>query len=125
MTMTATMTVQGLAYEHVEDLRTLVRGDWLRTNLLAPLRPGYAYLTVSKAFGHHTDRSGVLCYRHGRYVPDAERIVLLEPPRIMGSQVWRALDHPELGIPGTWCDGFDSGDERCGKSLLHKGDCRH
>lgn len=29
------------------------------------------------------------------------------------------------GIPGTWCDGFDSNGDRCGLSLHHEGRCLH
>lgn len=44
--------------------------------------------------------------------------------------VFRAVDEqtnygaPEE-IPGTWCDGYDSSGDKCGKSMHHKGQCAH
>lgn len=26
-------------------------------------------------------------------------------------------------IPGTWCDGYDSFGDHCGRSMHHKGEC--
>jgi hypothetical protein len=46
------------------------------------------------------------------------------------AEVFRALDEqtgyaaPEE-IPGTWCGGYDSSGDRCGRSMHHKGDCAH
>lgn len=32
---------------------------------------------------------------------------------------------PVEEIPGTWCDGYDTNGDKCGKSMHHKGQCAH
>jgi hypothetical protein len=118
------LIVHGLTYERVTDLRTLAQGDWLRHT-----RPLYgtdtitAHLTVLKPFGEHESPEGVLCHVSGRGLHPTT--LLLETAHVVGGQVWRATEQPEHGIPGSWCDGLDDNDDPCGRSLHHKGDCRH
>ncbi|MER5615969.1 hypothetical protein [Streptomyces sp. NPDC002215] len=50
---------------------------------------------------------------------------MLTQPVIELGQVHRATTQPPHGIPGTWCDSYDSNGDTCGRSLHHYGDCRH
>lgn len=118
--------VAGLDHERVTDPRALSPGQWLRfTKPLGDTGTMTLYLTVIEPVGRHADDAGVLCRRHGRVLMPTEQHILLTKPVIELGQVYRATTQPPHGIPGTWCDGYDSNGDSCGLSLHHHGDCRH
>jgi hypothetical protein len=117
-----TLTLQGLTWERVTDLTTLEQGQWMRMVTPAADGPEVSYLRVVGELGHS---DAVALTRHGRYIPFRERMVGVHPGHLEERELWRALEHPGSGIPGTWCDGFDGSGDYCGKSLLHDGPCSH
>ncbi|MGW3929834.1 hypothetical protein ACWECC_17270 [Streptomyces microflavus] len=119
----ATMiTVAGISYERVANLHTLSPGEWLRfTPSSGDTGTTTQHLTVIGPHGQH----GVMCRRHGRALMPAEQHIVLTKPVIELGQVHRAMTQPQHGIPGTWCDSYDSNGDNCGRSLHHRGICRH
>ncbi len=120
MTGTA-VTLHGLTYLPVTDIRTLAPGMYLRQT-----HDSHAtdFLTVPQPYGTHENREGVLCRRQGRDASGTWQTVLT-PAALQYSRVLRAAEIPAHGIPGTWCDGYDTAGDPCGRSLLHQGDCRN
>lgn len=121
MSLDTLVTQHGFAYERVDDLTWLVPGDWL---LATPGEDGSGsseHLTVIATEG----QDGFLLRRHGRQVPDDDSTVVVTHPLHDVGQLWRATRKPESGIPGTWCEDFDSNGDHCGLSLHHTRDCRH
>jgi hypothetical protein len=116
----------------VTDLDQVKPGDWV---LMVTSQPGApserSYLRALGPLGHS---DAVAFTRHGRGIPFGERVVgvmpehlapVTAPPREGQYWLYRALERPASGIPGTWCDGLDDNGDNCGKSLFHEGSCRH
>lgn len=113
-----TMTIQSFQYEQVTALSGVDREDWLLVNygVIGEFKPHY--LTPIAP-----DGSEILCRRHGRNI--GHPLVKLDQGTVDAGRVWRAVERPSSGIPGTWCDGLDDNEEHCGFSLMHKKKCRH
>jgi hypothetical protein len=118
-----TVTVQGLGWERVTDLAVLDAGQWVR--MLTPVPGGDAEVSYLRVVGDLGHSDAVALTRHGRNIPFNERVVGVHPGHLEERQLWRSLEQPASGIPGTWCDGLDDAGDHCGKSLLHEGSCRH
>ncbi|WP_228983427.1 hypothetical protein [Streptomyces sp. DH12] len=118
------MTIQGLTYERVTNLRDLKPGEWLRkvTPQGGSSDAITVHLTVVRPYADQPEAGGVLCLRHGRDVLPTAALITLDQPA-PGGDIWRATQQPRFGIPGTSCDGYDGNGNRCGLSLHHTRPC--